>query len=124
MQEVQFLGGEDPLEEEMAAHSSILGLGDPMDRGAWRATIHGVAELHATEHMMDVDLQVNGITQCEGSPDWLLSTSLTFSRFLPVVVSASFHLVAASVHRVDGARLLGGELRDMGVASHARLILF
>ena len=24
MQEVQFLGGEDPLEEEMAAHSSIL----------------------------------------------------------------------------------------------------
>ena len=58
-----------------------------MDRGAWRATIHGVAELHATEHMMDVDLQVNGITQCEGSPDWLLSTSLTFSRFLPVVVS-------------------------------------
>ena len=40
-----------------------------MDRGAWRATVHGVTELDATEHMMDVDLQVNGITQYAGSPD-------------------------------------------------------
>ena len=58
-----------------------------MDRGAWRATVHGVTELDETEHMMDVDLQVNGITQYAGSPDWLLPTSLMFSRFLPVVVS-------------------------------------
>ena len=35
---VQSLGGEDPLEEEMATHSSIL----TMDREAWRATVHGV----------------------------------------------------------------------------------
>ena len=25
-------------------------LGDPMDRGAWRAAVHGAAELNATEH--------------------------------------------------------------------------
>ena len=32
---VQFLGWEDPLEEGMATHSSILAWTIPMDRGAW-----------------------------------------------------------------------------------------
>ena len=36
------LGGEDPLEEGMATHSSILALGNPMDRGAWQVTVYGV----------------------------------------------------------------------------------
>ena len=35
------LGQEDSLEKEMATHSC---LGNPMDRGAWQATIHGVAK--------------------------------------------------------------------------------
>ena len=34
---VRSLGWEDPLEENMAAHSSILAWGNPMDRGAWWA---------------------------------------------------------------------------------------
>ena len=33
----------------MATHSSILAQRIPMDRGAWRATCHGVAELDMTE---------------------------------------------------------------------------
>ena len=33
--QVQSLGWEDPLQEEMATHSC---LGNPMDRGAWWAT--------------------------------------------------------------------------------------
>ena len=39
MQETQArsLGAEDPLEKEMAIHSSILG-GNPKDRRAWQAT--------------------------------------------------------------------------------------
>ena len=41
---VRSLGWEDPLEEGMAAHSSILSWRIPMDRGAWRATVHGVAK--------------------------------------------------------------------------------
>ena len=41
---VQYLGGEDPLEEGVAPHSSILAWRIPMDRGAWRATVHGVAK--------------------------------------------------------------------------------
>ena len=35
---VQSLGGEDPLEEGMATHSSILAWRIPMDRIAWWAT--------------------------------------------------------------------------------------
>ena len=39
---VQFLGGEYPLEEEMATHSCILAWRVPMDRGAWQAIVHWV----------------------------------------------------------------------------------
>ena len=41
---VQSLGQEDPLEECMATHSSILAWRIPMDRGAWRAIVPKVAE--------------------------------------------------------------------------------
>ena len=36
---------EDPLEESMATHSSILAWRIPIDRGAWRATVHRVAQI-------------------------------------------------------------------------------
>ena len=36
------LGWEDPLEEGMANHSSIISWRSPMDRGAWQAIVHGV----------------------------------------------------------------------------------
>ena len=39
---VQSLHQEDPLEEGMATHSSILAWRIHMDRGAWWATVHGV----------------------------------------------------------------------------------
>jgi len=38
------LGQEGPLEEGMATHSSILAWKIPMDRGAWWATVHRVAQ--------------------------------------------------------------------------------
>ena len=41
---VQSLGSEDPLEEGMSTHSSILAWRISMDRGAWRATVHGVTK--------------------------------------------------------------------------------
>ena len=49
MQETQEMhvrspGWEDPLEKEMAAHSSVLAWRIPTDRGAWRATVHGAAK--------------------------------------------------------------------------------
>ena len=36
------LGWKDPLKEGLATHSSILAWRNPMDRGAWWATVHGV----------------------------------------------------------------------------------
>ena len=41
---VQSLGREDPQEEGMATHSSILAWGNPMDIGALWATVHGVTK--------------------------------------------------------------------------------
>ena len=47
------LGQEDPLEEGMATHSSPLAWKNPMDRGVWQATVHGVTKSHnlVIEHM-------------------------------------------------------------------------
>ena len=41
---IQSLGWEDPLEEGMATHTSILAWRIPMDRGVWWATVHVVTE--------------------------------------------------------------------------------
>ena len=43
---VQSLGWENPLEEGIAAHSSILAW-----RGNWQATVHRVAELDMTDQL-------------------------------------------------------------------------
>ena len=40
---VQSLGREDPLEMEMATHSSILAWESPIDRETLRATVYGVS---------------------------------------------------------------------------------
>ena len=41
---VRSLSREDPLEESMATHSSIVAWRIPMDRGDWSATVHGVSK--------------------------------------------------------------------------------
>ena len=38
------LGWEDPLEEGMATHSSLLAWRTPTDRGAWQAAVCGVTK--------------------------------------------------------------------------------
>ena len=41
---VRFLGWEDPLEEGMATHSSILAWRICINRGNWQAMVHGVTK--------------------------------------------------------------------------------
>jgi len=48
---VPSLGWENPLEEGIATHSSILVWRIPKDRGAWRAAVHAVAESDMTERL-------------------------------------------------------------------------
>ena len=45
---VQFLGCDDPLEDSMETHSSIA-CRILMDRGAWWAIVHAIAEAEMTE---------------------------------------------------------------------------
>ena len=44
---VRSLGWEDPLEEGMVTHCSIVAWRIPKDRGAWLATVHGVTKSQA-----------------------------------------------------------------------------
>ena len=49
---VRSQGWEDLLEKEMVTQPHYSCLGNPMDRGAWRATVHGAAkELDTTERL-------------------------------------------------------------------------
>ena len=41
---VRPLDQEDPLEKEMASHSSNLARKNPVDRGAWQTIFHGVTK--------------------------------------------------------------------------------
>ena len=62
MQETQVpsLCWEAPLEKEMATHSSTVAWENPVDRGAWRVTVHGVAkELDTTWRLNNNNIQAD-----------------------------------------------------------------
>ena len=48
---VRSLGQEDPLEEGMAPHSSILAWRTPMNREAWQATVLRVTKSQTQQHI-------------------------------------------------------------------------
>ena len=50
------MGCEDSLEKEVAIHSSILPGKNPLDRGAWQATIHGVTKESDTTQRLNKKL--------------------------------------------------------------------
>ena len=62
MKQVRSLGWEDPLEEGMAPHSSILAWRISTDRGARRATAYGVTQSQTRLKR----LSTQGCTRCTG----------------------------------------------------------
>ena len=44
------LGQKVPLEKGMVTHSGILAWENPMVRGDWQATVHGITESDKIEH--------------------------------------------------------------------------
>ena len=57
---VQPLGQEDPLKEGMTTHSSTLAWRIRMDRGAWRATVHGVTKSWTCTVSL-LEMQIHGL---------------------------------------------------------------
>ena len=57
----QTLSWEDPLEEGLETHSSILAWKIPMDKGAWWATVHQVTESDTTERLSTVHHILSGM---------------------------------------------------------------
>ena len=79
---IQSLGWEDPLEEGMATHSSILAWKIPMDRGAWCATVHGFEKLDTTEQLSTQHSMVSFCWTSRLLPDFvsLIAKNITVSK--------------------------------------------
>ena len=58
--QVQSLGQEDPLKKGMATHSSILAWRIP-DRGAWQATVQGIARVGWLSHWAEAATPFNKV---------------------------------------------------------------
>ena len=71
---IQSWSQEDALEEGMATHSSILAWRISMDRGAWLATVHGVAESDMTEQLSKASIYLINIFSTKSAPGSVLST--------------------------------------------------
>ena len=85
----------------MATHSGIPCLENPMDRGAWQATVHGVAESDMTEHRMciiDEQCCVSFRAQQRGSVS-RIHVSILFSNYFPIwVISESLRYSTLLTH--------------------------
>ena len=84
------LGWEPPLEKEMATHLSILALGNPMDRGAWWATVHGVTRVgHDLATEQQVETAQDRVGKCYLCKHRTLSTQATPLCHTPCVLGCA-----------------------------------
>ena len=87
------LGWEDPLEEGLATHSSILSWRSPTDRRAWQATVHGVAKSWA-----QLSEEAQHSTASRQPQAWLVgSCSLLSETFRPRLAKAPHYYTHITV---------------------------
>ena len=114
MQETQVwsLGLEDPLEEGLATHSSILAQRIPMDRGAWQATVHRVTKSQARLNRLTMQAWVplkrcNEFSFLVSIPVWWLSACFaclysTNMRSLDTFLFLTYYLFTSIRHPCEG----------------------
>ena len=104
---VPSLGWEDPLEKEMATHSSILAWRIPMDRGAWRAAVQGVTKEWLNNNKRSILQSGAGLVSDRslGQPGYFFSTILC-SNF-PVPASLPLPLNGSWASGLTWARAIG-----------------
>ena len=78
---VRSLGQEDPLEEGMATHSSILAWRIPWTEGAWWTTVHGVTK--SRTQLKPFSMRVH---QWSETRPWLFGFAEKFSQRLKAVI--------------------------------------
>ena len=94
---VQSLGWEDPLEEGMATHSSILAWRIPRDRGAWWTTVYGVTKSwDATEWLStaqwNVGLEINS-QQMKGLSVWRVRLGAGYEDRIKIRLSEARNII-------------------------------
>ena len=75
---VRSLGWEEPMEEGMATHFSILAWRILMDRGAWWDTVQGVRVRH--DYVTSTSRQVSSGDWESRSQIWIVSLSMSFMQ--------------------------------------------
>ena len=79
---IQSLGREDPLKEEMALQYPCFE--NPMDRGAWQATVHEAAKSQTRLHTHEIAKlikNINDIIFNHSTANSLLTVLLTVSSY-------------------------------------------
>ena len=91
---VRSLSWEDPLEEGMAVHSSILAWRIPMDRGSWQATVHGVGKSQArlSRHVIIEAESRNELASIKLNKDFTRSFSYIYPKELTLSKAANIFL--------------------------------
>ena len=128
---VRSLAWEDPWRRGMATHSSILAQRIPMDRGAWQATVHGVAkswtERVSTSAILNYSkshVEATIIEQMVVVVAILLLIAIFFSinvKILPVLILSHLYIIIAktyySTYHVTAKSLTVCHINQGGVSS-------
>ena len=109
---IRSLGWEDPLEEGMATHSSVLAWRSPMDRGAWRTAVHGVRVRHSSaQHVTEKAPQPTHYASIHGHPPGqALFLMLEISENIKILVFIVFMYVIESQNMHSSGSILARAL--------------